>query len=57
MADLRAVLVPRDTPEGVYVLRLGLYDPDSGRRLLVADGPDRGADHATIGRVTVVGEE
>jgi hypothetical protein len=39
-----------DLPPGMYTVRLGFYDPETGQRLLVAE---TGADAVTIGPVDV----
>lgn len=38
--DYRSVRFPEDTPAGMYELRLVVYDPVSGERLLTSDGAD-----------------
>ncbi len=38
--DAHALLIPPDLPPGLYALRVGLYDRDTGTRLLTVDGED-----------------
>jgi hypothetical protein len=46
--------VSRETPPGVYVLRAGLYLPDTGKRLAVLDGDGREfSEEVELGRVQV----
>ena len=49
VADLHTVSAEAGAPPGVYRLRIGLYDPTTGQRLLTPDGKD----HIEIGPVTV----
>ena len=42
--DPRGLLLPDDLPPGRYRLIVGLYDRDTGQRLLVIAGSDAGAD-------------
>jgi hypothetical protein len=39
--DWRAVWLKPGTPAGQYALFIGLYDPDTGQRLILPDGSDR----------------
>ena len=49
LADGHQVNVNSAAPPGIYHLRIGLYDPTSGQRLMTPDGQD----HVEIGPVTV----
>jgi len=43
------LLPPADLPPGVYDLRIGLYNPEDGRRLLTSDG----ADYVVLGQLAL----
>jgi 4-amino-4-deoxy-L-arabinose transferase-like glycosyltransferase len=49
VADRHVLHVPRDTPEGVFQMEVGLYDARTGQRLSVQGGADR----ILLGDVTV----
>ena len=58
VSDPHLLTVSRDTPPGVYVLRAGLYLPDTGERLHVLD--EQGtvlSDSIELGRVQVLRTE
>jgi hypothetical protein len=40
VSDRHRLRVSRETPPGIYVLRTGLYDPDTGEKLRVLDDED-----------------
>ncbi|MDM8521513.1 hypothetical protein QUF64_15815 [Anaerolineales bacterium HSG6] len=40
ITDRHALWLPTDTPSGMYVLRIGWYNPTDGARLLLDDGSD-----------------
>ncbi len=51
LTERAGLLVPRNTPEGEYLLIAGLYNPnDEGARLITIDGPD----FVSLGAVRVV---
>jgi hypothetical protein len=47
--DRRAVLLPADLPVGQYTVEIGLYDLNTGQRLVLADG----SDHIVLGTIKV----
>lgn len=49
ITDHRALLIREPLPSGSYAVRIGLYDPNTGRRILT----ETGSDHVTIGHVFV----
>ena len=49
LTDPHQINVNSAAPPGAYRLRIGLYDPTTGQRLLTPDGKD----HVEIGPVTV----
>ena len=49
LADPHQINVNSSAPPGAYHLRIGLYDPTTGQRLLTPDGKD----HVEVGPVTV----
>jgi hypothetical protein len=49
LTDPHQINVNATAPQGAYRLRIGLYDPTTGQRLLTPDGKD----HIEIGPVTV----
>jgi mannosyltransferase len=51
IADNYGLVVPRGAPPGAYEIELGLYKLEGLQRLKLADG----ADHATLGPITVSG--
>ena len=54
LTERAGLLVPRNTPEGDYLLIAGLYNPDDGgARLITIDGPD----FVPLGAVRVVKPE
>ncbi|MCB0043159.1 MAG: hypothetical protein KDE23_25905, partial [Caldilinea sp.] len=54
LTERAGLLVPRNTPEGEYLLIAGLYNPDDeGARLITIDGPD----FVSLGAVRVVKPE
>ncbi len=50
VADMLGIPVLPGTPPGVYRVQVGLYDPETGRRLAVDGGP---ADRLVLGTVRV----
>jgi 4-amino-4-deoxy-L-arabinose transferase-like glycosyltransferase len=52
-AQVHPVLVQPETPPGLYVLQLGLYDPDTLQRLSIATGAEDAADRVWVGEVQV----
>ncbi len=52
--DVHGLLLPADTPDGVYHLEAGMYDP-SGLRLTVLRLTRRSLDHVDLGTVEVRG--
>ncbi|MCS7324012.1 MAG: hypothetical protein RMJ86_00180 [Anaerolineae bacterium] len=50
ITDPRAVLFQAPLPEGSYEVRVGLYDPNTGERVLTSSR----ADHAVVGHIVVV---
>ena len=58
VSDPHLLAVSRETPPGVYVLRAGLYRPDTGERLHVLDEQgDALSDSIELGRVRILGTE
>ncbi len=58
VSDPHLLAVSRETPPGVYVLRAGLYLPDTGKRLHVLDEHgDELSDSIELGRVRILGTE
>ena len=57
IADLHTLSLAPDLPAGEYNLAIGLYDPQTGQRLQIADETDRiSGDHVTIYGLIVEGE-
>ena len=57
IADLHTITIAPDLPAGEYKLAIGLYDPQTGRRLSVVDEGGRIlADHVTMSGLVVEGE-
>ena len=52
--DRFAIHLPLDAPAGEYEVWTGIYHPESGIRLHVAEGIDAGPDFVIVGRVTVI---
>jgi hypothetical protein len=50
--DRQAVLLPLEMEAGIYQVRVGLYDPDTGHRLLLVGGDGRG--FLDVGTLNVV---
>ena len=55
LIECRAIVIPPEIPQGDYGLLVGLYHPETGKRLQVV-GVDGGIDHCRIGRINVLGE-
>jgi hypothetical protein len=53
ITDCHVLWLPAEVPPGSYKLTVGLYDRDTGRRLIVVNGPERGANRCTVGEVEV----
>lgn len=53
VTDRFAIALPPDLPVGVYVIRVGLYEPASGQRLLTTGGVAPGIDSLEIGQVEI----
>jgi hypothetical protein len=53
--DRFAIRLPDDLPPGEYILRIGLYHPESGLRLRAVAGSGIGPDYAVLAHL-VVGE-
>ncbi|MBM4423980.1 MAG: hypothetical protein FJ030_11410 [Chloroflexi bacterium] len=51
--DLFAVTLPPDLPSGVYTIRVGMYDPASGQRLLITQGASPGIDSLEVEQFAV----
>ena len=57
IADLHTITIAPGLPAGEYKLAIGLYDPQTGRRLSVVDEGGRIlADHVTMSGLVVEGE-
>lgn len=48
-----AIQLPDDLAPGTYNIVIGLYFPESGVRLVITDGPDRGETAANVGLLMV----
>ncbi len=58
VSDLHVLSVSRETPPGVYVLRAGLYRPDTGERLeVLGERGDAVSPTVDLGRVQVLRAE
>ena len=56
ISDPRTISLGPDLPPGEYSLAIGLYDPETGRRLELVDEDNRGeGDHVTITGLAVGG--
>ena len=53
VVDRRALIVPAEAQTGEYRLLVGIYDPQTGDRLAISQGPEIGADHCLVGSVQV----
>ncbi len=53
VSDRHVLSISAETPPGLYVLRAGLYQPDSGERLTVLDEENMVSDSLELARVRV----
>lgn len=51
--DRFAIQIPPDIPDGRYTVWIGIYQPESGLRLPVTDGPGSGQDRVPLGTISI----
>ncbi len=54
IVDARALRVCAEAPPGEYRVLVGLYNPETGRRYRIVQGPQAGEEAVTLGTVRVV---
>lgn len=56
IAQVHTVVIPAGTPPGNYEVRIGLYNPDTGQRILQTDmnHTEPPADFYTLGTIEIV---
>ncbi len=55
ITQVHTLSIPADTPPGKYELWIGMYDPDTGKRVLQTDqrGTESHSDHIALGTINV----